>query len=189
MDPLRKLRLTRRNFANWVVVAMACRSSALADEALFDAQGYRSARYRAVVDRLPDPAQRIDLAAVLALGADALLLDVMPAEGAVRDPRTGHWLLAQPHQTIPGALWFPETGRSPVDPALWRALMARVTAWQNNHPRGVVVVFCRADCWMSWNAARRLAHEGLSAVRWLPDGIDGWHDTGHLLVAAVPEGD
>jgi PQQ-dependent catabolism-associated CXXCW motif protein len=48
------------------------------------------------------------------------------------------------------------------------------------------VVFCRADCWMSWNAARRLASQGIRHVRWLAEGIEGWHDSGARLVPATP---
>jgi len=28
------------------------------------------------------------------------------------------------------------------------------------HPRRTLIVFCLADCWMSWNAAWRLSHAG-----------------------------
>jgi hypothetical protein len=40
---------------------------------------------------------------------------------------------------------------------LWRALDAAVARFARRHPGRPVVVFCRADCWMSWNVARRLA--------------------------------
>jgi PQQ-dependent catabolism-associated CXXCW motif protein len=150
---------------------------------LFDAQGYRCARYRASVDRMPDPAPRIPLDRALALQGRALFIDVLPAEGALRDPASGRWTLAEPHQTIPGALWYPETGRAPVDPVLWRALRRRIDA-RGDRP---VIVFCRADCWMSWNAARRLAREGVQGVTWLAEGIDGWHDAGRALESAQPE--
>ncbi|WP_245804624.1 rhodanese-like domain-containing protein [Erythrobacter tepidarius] len=158
------------------------------DAALFDAAGFRSARYRAPVKADPAPAQTITLAAALALDPahDALFIDVMPAEGGVRDPVSGVWSLSQPHLTIPGAVWLPETGRAPVDEDLWAALEARIATARAAAPDTPVILFCRSDCWMSWNAARRLALRGIGNVHWLPEGTDGWHAAGRALVAAVP---
>jgi PQQ-dependent catabolism-associated CXXCW motif protein len=154
----------------------------------FDAQGYRATRYRAPVDRPPAPARRIALADALKLepGHDALFVDVLPVESGHRDPATGQWRLSLAHETVPGALWHPETGRSPVDPGLWRGLVAAVAAARAGRPRLPVVLFCRADCWMGWNAARRLTQGGTRRVYWLAEGIDGWHGAGRALVPAVP---
>lgn len=156
---------------------------------LFNAAGYRQTRYRAPVDRDPAPAATLALAQALALhpGRNAQFLDVLPAEGARRDPATGAWLGAPAHQTVPGARWFPEVGRGTPDPVLWAGFLAAVRAEQVRHPRWPVVVFCRADCWMSWNAARALALAGVEGVAWQPEGIDGWHDAGRGLAAVRPE--
>ena len=160
-----------------------------AADGAFDAAGYRRARYRAPVDRDPAPAGTLPLARALRLrpGRDSLFIDVLPAEGARRDPGTGRWDGVPPHQTIPGALWLPETGRAAPDPALWAGLVETVAAARRAHPRWPVVLFCRADCWMSWNAARRLASAGISQVWWQPEGIDGWHDAGRPLAASIPQ--
>lgn len=160
-----------------------------ADEAPFDAAGFRRARYRAPVDRDPAPARVLPLDQALRLrpGHDALFLDVLPAEGARRDPASGQWPGAPAHSTIPGARWFPEVGRGPPDERLWAGFVAAVARVRRRHPRWPLVVFCRADCWMSWNAARRLAQTGLDGVYWLAEGIDGWHDRGRPLAPAVPE--
>lgn len=180
--------------AAWRLLALAALGIALTGQTLpaphsppFDAEGYRSSAYRAPVDRDPAPARAITVAEVRALqpGA-ALLVDVLPAEGARRDGRTGAWALAMPHQTIPGALWYAEAGRSPPDPVMWNALVARVARFRRSHATAPVVLFCRADCWMSWNAARRLARAGVGNVRWLADGIEGWNEAGGTLVAAHP---
>ncbi len=159
-----------------------------AEPSLFDAEGYRSARYRAPVKADPAPAQTITLAAALALdpSRDALFIDVMPVEGGVRDSVSGVWTLSQEHLTIPGALWLPETGRAPVDGALWAALEAHIVAARANAPDRPVILFCRTDCWMSWNAARRLALRGIANVHWLAEGTDGWHAASRPLVVAVP---
>lgn len=157
-------------------------------QADFDAEGYRASRYRAPVDRAPRPAHRIALKDALRLRAQtgALFIDVLPAEGGYRDPATGIWRLSAAHETIPGALWHPETGRASPPPVLWRGLAQAVSAARQRHPGIPVIVFCRTDCWMGWNAARRLALGGTARVYWLAEGIEGWHGAGRALVPAQP---
>ncbi len=36
------------------------------------------------------------------------------------------------------------------------------------------VFYCLANCWMSWNAAKRAASWGYTRVYWYRDGTDGW---------------
>jgi len=182
----------------WALVGLLCASPALGAPAVgapavFDGEGYRAASYRAPVDRDPAPATRIALPAAMALAGDALFIDVLPAAGALRAPHSGRWTLCARcgdgggvHQTIAGAIWLPEVGRSMPDRVLWQGLLARVAAWRRHHRQGLVVVFCRADCWMSWNAARRLALGGVGNVWWLAEGIEGWQAAGGRLVAAQP---
>lgn len=152
---------------------------------LFDPNGYRIARYRSPIHHDPNPAPRLALAAALELdpGTDALFLDVMPVESGVRDPLSGTWTFSMPHSTIPGAVWHPEAGRMPVDDDLWRAFEKQARHAARTRP---VIVFCRVDCWMSWNAAKRLAEGGIDNVWWLAEGTDGWHSAGRNLVAADP---
>ena len=56
---------------------------------------------------------------------------------------------------------------------------------------GVVVTvmadYCLADCWMSWNAAKRALKIGYSNVAWYRDGTDGWLAAGLPLQEATPE--
>lgn len=154
----------------------------------FDAAGYRAQRYRGPVTRDPAPAARIALPAAMLLhpGRDALFIDVLPAEGGVRDAASGAWRLAAPHETIAGALWHPEAGRGSPDPVLWRGLVGAVRKARRRDPALPVVLFCRTDCWMGWNAARRLAGEGFRDVWWLAEGTDGWHASGGPLVPVAP---
>lgn len=157
---------------------------------LFDGEGYRTSRYRSVVDRPPPGVTQIgsrDVAAFVDRGA-ALLIDVLPAEGGHYDPTTGDWALAEPHRSIAGAHWFPEVGRGNVDPRVGRWFMAEVTRLARERPRATVIVFCLADCWMSWNAALRLSRAGVKNVRWYAEGTDGWRELGRPLVETQPFG-
>lgn len=161
---------------------------ATAQEALFDAAGYRIVHYRAPVDRAPEGTSRIAPAAAARLrpDVDALFVDVTPAEGAVRDA-VGQWRLAQPHDSIPGAHWYPEAGRGVLAPGIgdWFGRgMARLTAKRRDR---MIVIFCLADCWMSWNAAKRLRTWGYRNIWWLAEGSDGWRDLDLPLAPARPE--
>lgn len=176
--------------ARWMIAVMLVTISvgAPAQEAipLFDpATGYRMSNYRGVVDRIPEGVRRIDLAQVDALRGKALLLDVTPAEGAVRD-EDGTWRLATPHTTIPGAHWFPESGRGKLAPNINAWFTAGVSRLTHGRRRKSIVVFCLADCWMSWNAALRLRRSGYHHVYWFGEGIDGWRDAGRRLVDMRP---
>lgn len=161
-----------------------------AQPVLFDAEGYRTARYRAPVDRPPPGVAQIDGQAVAALvdRGEALLIDTLPAEGGHYDPTTGAWALAAPHRSIAGAHWFPEAGRGNPDPRVARWFLTQVARLARERPRATVIVFCLADCWMSWNAALRLRRAGLTNVRWFAEGTDGWRDIGRELVPTEPFG-
>lgn len=157
----------------------------------FDAAtGYRTAHYRAIVPSAPEGVRRIDTAEVARLLAKkhAILIDVMPAEGGVRDTLTGAWRLAKPRPSIPGAHWFPESGRGVLDPGIAAWFEAGVASLRSKADRRPVILFCLADCWMSWNASRRLAKAGYAHVYWYADGTDGWSESGRPWVDAVPFG-
>jgi PQQ-dependent catabolism-associated CXXCW motif protein len=156
---------------------------------LFDAQGYRASQYRGVIDHPPDGVAPIDARGVARLvdRQAAILVDVLPAEGGHYDWTARAWRLAEARPSLPGAHWFPEAGRGNADPRIAAWLVGRVSALAAARPRATVVVFCLADCWMSWNAALRLKRAGVPRVRWFADGSDGWRDLGRPLVEASPE--
>ncbi|MES9970427.1 MAG: rhodanese-like domain-containing protein, partial [Candidatus Thiodiazotropha sp.] len=50
--------------------------------------------------------------------------------------------------------------------------LQRLTKGDKNR---MIVIYCLADCWMSWNAAKRAAMEyGYMNTYWYPDGTTGW---------------
>ena len=51
--------------------------------------------------------------------------------------------------------------------------MAELTGGDRSAP---VVVFCKPDCWASWNAGKRLVRAGYTNVAWFPDGVDAWQE-------------
>jgi PQQ-dependent catabolism-associated CXXCW motif protein len=51
----------------------------------------------------------------------------------------------------------------------------------------LLVIYCQADCWMSWNATKRVLSYGYSSVAWYPEGTDGWERANLPVAAAKPE--
>lgn len=161
-----------------------------AEEPLFNQDGYRIARYRAPARLAPDGVGRIAPAAAAQLrpDVDALFIDVLPAEGASRDAN-GVWRLARSHDGIAGSHWFPEAGRGAPDPGIaewFKRGVDRLTHGQRNR---MIIAYCLADCWMGWNAAKRLRAMGYNNVWWMAEGTDGWRDLGLPLVDTRPAAD
>ena len=171
-----------------ILALMVCPAPALtADETTFDpATGYRIAHYRAAVPATVPGGTRIDLEKLDALAkAGAVLLDVMPSEGAGPDPATGAWRLSRPHQTIPGATWVPDVGRGKISAefeSYFKANLAKLSGGEKGKP---IILFCQSDCWMAWNAVQRAASFGYTSLYWFPEGTDGWVEWGDRKLVPV----
>ena len=151
--------------------------------------GYRMDDYNAPVPDAVPGGQVITTPALQALVAahEAVLVDVLPAPRRPPDMRPGVPWLPQPRRDIPGSLWLPEVGRGAIPPDLeaWmQRTLERVTG--GDHGRALVF-YCRPDCWMSWNAAKRASALGWRRVLWYPDGAEGWANAGLPLVVVEPE--
>ncbi len=95
----------------------------------------------------------------------------------------------QPRLDIPGSVWLPDVGRGALSSereAWFRAQLARVTG---GDPAVVLVFYCRANCWMSWNATKRALEWGYVNAQWYRDGTDGWQAAGFPVAKAEPPED
>lgn len=156
---------------------------------LFDpATGYRIDRQRAPTpDDIPPPARLVEAGEVERLAErGALLLDVYGARQSRYDELDGTWLTDGSHRSLPGAVWLPETGRGALTPELEAYLGDNLERMTGGDKSRAIVVFCVADCWMSWNAARRIAALGHGDVNWFRLGTDGWEESGRPLVPVTP---
>lgn len=174
-----------------VLMLMVATLVASPGPSLFDGQGYRRAQYRAVVTGAPPGIKSLSdrEAATLHDRRAAIFVDVFPADGGRRDAASGRWHLAEERRSIPGAHWFPEAGRAPLDPVIASWFRSGIMALRKTRPLAPLVIYCRADCWMSWNAARRLHEWGVRNVRWYGAGTDGWIELGRPLAVVRPFGE
>jgi PQQ-dependent catabolism-associated CXXCW motif protein len=137
---------------------------------------YRMDEFRAPVPDSVAGATVVDAVQAGALWrAGAAFLDVMPRPEKPEGLPPGTLWRDRPRDSVPGAIWAPNTGYGRLSPAADAYLRAAFAAAKAGDPDRPVVVFCDADCWMSWNVARRAVLEyGLSAIHWFPEGMDGW---------------
>lgn len=171
-------------FLGILVMPLAARA---AEDTLFDPEtGYRIKRYQAAVPATVPGGTRVDRDKVDALiAAGAILLDVMPSEGAGPDPKTGAWRLLHPHSSIPGATWLPDVGRGKLKVAFENYLKANVLQLTDGDTEKAIIVFCQSDCWMGWNVVQRLSKLGYTNIYWYPEGTDGWVEWGDRKLAPV----
>lgn len=184
----------RRVLSALVACTLALGIAAHAEEPPYDhidpKTGYRTERYQAAVPDTPPAGQRVWIDDIDRLIRDerAVLVDVSPITGVGYDPATGQWRSTKPHTSLPGAVWLPEVGRGNIDDTVsrfFKSELARLTSGNLARP---LVIFCQADCWMSWNAMKRAASLGYTRLYWFPEGTDGWRDFDRKLVPveAVP---
>lgn len=159
-----------------------------ADPALFHSEtGYRIDKQRAPTpDDIPGPAKVVTAVEARSLIEDgALPLDVSAAAQSRYDELSGTWLVSEPRMSLPGAVWLPETGRGTLTDEM-QTYLAQELAVSSGSLDRAIVVFCVADCWMSWNAAQRIASLGYTEVHWFPLGTDGWIENGWPLYPVEP---
>jgi PQQ-dependent catabolism-associated CXXCW motif protein len=120
---------------------------------------------------------------------EAIFIDVVAAPRRPESLPAGSIWSPTPHLDIPGSVWLPDSGRGALSPELaaWlRVSLARISATRG---AATLVFYCRADCWLSWNASKRALEWGYRAVLWYRDGSDGWSAAGLPLAQTQPPGD
>lgn len=174
----------------WLAIAavLAAGAAGAATQTVEEPAGYRMDEYRAPVPATLAGAKVVDAAGALALwqaGATAFI-DVLPRPPKPANLPEGTLWHEKPRETIPGAIWLPNVGYGEIADETadyFRAGLAQATGGDPGHP---VLFFCLAECWMSWNAAKRALEFGYAEVIWYPGGTEGWAALGQKLEAVEP---
>ena len=117
----------------------------------------------------------------------AVFIDVLPRAPKPRNLPAGTIWRDRPRHDIPGSVWLPDTGYGVLSPATEDYLKRGVADASGGDKARLLVIYCQADCWMSWNAAKRLLSYGYKHVAWYPDGTDGWEQALLPLAEAQPK--
>jgi PQQ-dependent catabolism-associated CXXCW motif protein len=170
-----------------VAVIVAAGESAVAG--VPEPDGYRLENYRSPTPTTLRGARVIgtDEAEKIWRSHSASFVDVLPRPPRPRDLPEGTLWHDKPRANIPGSIWLPDTGYGELAPSMTSYFSKGLDkATDGDHSR-VLVLYCLADCWMSWNAAKRALSLGYSDVAWYPEGTDGWLAAGLPLQPAAPE--
>jgi PQQ-dependent catabolism-associated CXXCW motif protein len=108
----------------------------------------------------------------------AVWMDVLPAARRPEGLAPSALWRPSPRLGIPGSLWLPEAGGGALSPAAEASFRDTLADATGGDPGRPVVFYCLADCWRSWNAAKRAAGWGHREVLWYRDGTDGWEAAG-----------
>jgi PQQ-dependent catabolism-associated CXXCW motif protein len=177
-----------------VAVCLALMAGVLAGpahaaEVIDEPEGYRLEEYRAPTPATLRGARAIgtDEAEKIWRGNSASFVDVMPRPPRPRNLPEGTVWHDKPRSNIPGSVWLPDTGYGELAPSMAEYFAEGLHKATNGDRARLVVFYCLANCWMSWNAAKRALALGYSNVAWYRDGTDGWLAGNLPLQAATPE--
>jgi PQQ-dependent catabolism-associated CXXCW motif protein len=139
-------------------------------------EGYRTDNYRAPVPATLAGARVVatEEAEAIWRAGTAAFIDVLPQPPKPPNLPEGTIWRDKPRHNIPGSVWLPDTGYGTLAAATEDYLRAGLARASGGDRAKLLVVYCQADCWMSWNAAKRALTYGYSNVAWYPEGTDGW---------------
>jgi PQQ-dependent catabolism-associated CXXCW motif protein len=166
----------RRRLAVALVAAALAGQASGQQQKSVEPEGYRTDNYRAPVPATLNGARVLTTAEAELIWRErrGTFIDVLP-----RPPRPGNLPAGtvwrdKPRFNIPGSIWLPDTGYGTLAPATEDYLRNGLEQASRGNKAALLVIYCMADCWMSWNAAKRALAYGYSNVAWYPEGTDGW---------------
>ena len=181
--------MSTAGFRSAAALGIALLIAAAASDAPPEPAGYRMEDYRS-----PTPAT-LQGATVMSTNDarihwerhDAVFVDVLPQVPRPAGlPATIIWR-EKPREDVPGSVWLPDTGYGALAPVMEHYFAQGLELASGGDRNRMLVFYCLANCWMSWNAAKRALAYGYTNVAWYPEGTDGWERARLLTSEAQPE--
>lgn len=149
--------------------------------------GYRMDDYRSRTPATLAGARVVSTAQAKELWqAGAAFVDVDPHAPRPANLPPGTIWREKKRMDIPGSIWLPDTGYGALAAATEAYLRKGLERVTGADRAKWIVIYCRPECWMSWNAAKRVVALGYEHVAWYPLGSDGWEAAGLPLQEAKP---
>jgi len=143
-------------------------------------QGYRMSAFRAPVPATLAGGEVVSVDRVEALveAGEVILIDVLPRPPKPKGLKEGTIWRPRPRRNIPGSVWLPNTGFGGLSEEIERYFQSNLERLSGGDKARKLLFYCLADCWMSWNAAKRAISYGYKKVLWFPEGTDAWTAAG-----------
>ncbi len=181
------MRLPRRAALLLAALVVAGADARAAD--VPEPSGYRMQDYKAPTPATLSGARVLSTADARTLWRRhaAVFIDVLPQPPRPPGLPAGTLWQPKPRRDIPGSWWLPDVGYGALAVPM-AAYFARSLRMASAGARDRLLVFyCLAGCWHSWNAAKRALALGYSNVAWYPGGTDAWQAAGLPLALRQPE--
>lgn len=175
--------------AGLVAATLALTVPAHAEEKPPEPEGYRTGNYRAPVPATLAGARVLatEQAEAIWRSGNGAFVDVLPRPPKPPNLPAGTIWRDKPRFNIPGSIWLPDTGYGALATATEDYLRRGLDRASGGNKAKLLVIYCQADCWMSWNAAKRALSYGYASVAWYPEGTDGWRHADLPEAESQPE--
>lgn len=139
---------------------------------------YRTENYRSPVPETLQGATVVDTETAYELwnGGRTVFIDVMPQAPKPKNLPEGTIWRQKPRESIERSIWLPNVGYGELAEETHAYFKTGLQKATNGNLEKPILIFCLRECWMSWNAAKRVLEYGYVNVYWYPEGTDGWHD-------------
>ena len=179
----------RRHLAAAFVAAALSGAALAQQQEPFEPEGYRIDQYRAPVPATLEGARVLTTADAETIWREksGAFIDVLPRPPKPKNLPAGTVWRDTPRFNIPGSIWLPDTGYGALAAATEDYFRNGLEHASGGNKAALLVIYCQADCWMSWNAAKRALSYGYTNVAWYPDGTDGWERAKLITEESQPE--
>src|SRR3954453_24017646 len=178
-----------RRLAGAVIAALAAVALAHAQAGVAEPEEYRTENYRAPVPATLSNARVLTTAEAEAIwrARTGIFVDVLPRPPKPSNLPEGTVWRDKPRFNIPGSIWLRDTGYGKLAAPTEGYLRRGIERAAGSNKAALLVLYCQENCWMSWNAAKRVLSYGYSNVAWYPDGTEGWERAGLPVAESQPE--
>lgn len=160
-----------------VAVSLLTVSSAAsqAEEFAPEPDGFRTENYKASVPATVAGARVVSTDEAIRLweAKEALFVDVLPHDPKPENLPAGTIWKEKTREDIPGSIWLANVGYGVLNQETEAYFRESLNAELGENKDRLILFYCMANCWMSWNAAKRAAQWGYTSL-WYPLGTDGW---------------
>src|SRR6202167_6392057 len=143
-----------RYVASVTLALMVLVGATRAEELVPEPDGYRTGDYRAPVPDTLAGARVLSTAEAEAIwrAKTGVFIDVLPRPPKPANLPAGTVWRDKPRFNIPGSIWLPDTGYGELASSMAGYFANGLDKASHGDRARMLVLYCLADCWMSWNA-------------------------------------